>query len=90
METKNIEHKISWRDEYLKWIGGFANARADKLIIGANDNGDITGLLEAEKLPEDISNKVKDMPGIMVEVNKYTRQEQDYFEITVDPYPLPR
>jgi len=25
-ETQNIEYKESWRDEYLKWICGFANA----------------------------------------------------------------
>lgn len=24
-ETQNIEYKQSWRDEYLKWICGFAN-----------------------------------------------------------------
>ena len=26
-ETQNIEFKESWRDEYLKWICGFANAQ---------------------------------------------------------------
>lgn len=25
-ENQNIEWKQSWRDEYLKWICGFANA----------------------------------------------------------------
>jgi len=25
-ESQNIEYKKSWRDEYLKWICGFANA----------------------------------------------------------------
>ena len=24
-ESQNIEYKESWRDEYLKWICGFAN-----------------------------------------------------------------
>ena len=24
-ESQNIEFKESWRDEYLKWICGFAN-----------------------------------------------------------------
>ena len=27
-ESQNIEYKESWRDEYLKWICGFANAHA--------------------------------------------------------------
>lgn len=26
-ESQNIEWKESWRDEYLKWICGFANAQ---------------------------------------------------------------
>ena len=25
-ESQNVEYKSSWRDEYLKWICGFANA----------------------------------------------------------------
>lgn len=33
-EKQNIEYKISWRDEYLKWISGFANAQGGKMIIG--------------------------------------------------------
>ena len=32
-ETQNIEFKESWRDEYLKWICGFANAIGDVTII---------------------------------------------------------
>lgn len=29
-ENQNIEYKESWRDEYLKWICGFANAQGGK------------------------------------------------------------
>ena len=25
-ESQNIEYKESWRDEYLKWLSGYANA----------------------------------------------------------------
>ena len=25
-ESQNVEYKESWREEYLKWICGFANA----------------------------------------------------------------
>ena len=28
-ESQNIEWKESWRDEYLKWVCGFANAQGD-------------------------------------------------------------
>ena len=30
-ESQNIEFKESWRDEYLKWICGFANAQGGML-----------------------------------------------------------
>ena len=43
-ETQNIEYKISWRDEYLKWICGFANAQGGNIFIGIDDNGNISGL----------------------------------------------
>ena len=29
-ETQHIEWKESWRDEYLKWLAGFANAFVQK------------------------------------------------------------
>ena len=32
-ESQNIEYKSSWRDEYLKWICGFANANGGKFRV---------------------------------------------------------
>ena len=26
-ESQNVENKLSWHDEYLKWVCGFANAK---------------------------------------------------------------
>lgn len=51
-ETQNIEYKQSWRDEYLKWICGFANANGGNIFIGKDDNGKIVGdiIKEAEAL----------------------------------------
>jgi ATP-dependent DNA helicase RecG len=42
-ESQNIEHKESWRDEYLKWICGFANAQGGRVYIGVDDDGSLTG-----------------------------------------------
>lgn len=33
-ETQRIEWKESWRDEYVKWLCGFANADGGVLVIG--------------------------------------------------------
>ncbi len=38
-EDQNTEWKTSWRDDYLKWICGFANAQGGVLEIGRNDKG---------------------------------------------------
>ena len=43
-ENQNIEWKESWRDEYLKWICGFANAQGGKLIIGMSDRSKVVGV----------------------------------------------
>ena len=45
-ENQNIEWKQTWRDEYLKWICGFANAQGGTLIIGKNERGDVLRLVD--------------------------------------------
>ena len=77
-EQQNIEYKISWRDEFLKWICGFANAQGGKMIIGVHDNGEIAGLHDAAKLLEDIPNKVKDILGIIVDCNLQVESGEEY------------
>ena len=88
-ESQNIEFKESWRDDYLKWICGFANAQGGILYIGIKDNGDICGVQDAKKLMEDIPNKVRDMLGILVDVNKKEKEEKVYLEIVTEAYPYP-
>ena len=88
-ESQNIEWKESWRDEYIKWIGGFANAWGGKLFIGINDKGAVTGLSDAKKLLEDIPNKVRDILGIIIDVDLRTENELNYLEISVESYPYP-
>jgi len=50
-ENQNIEFKESWRDEYIKWICGFANASGGVLVIGKNDKGVVTSVINAKKHP---------------------------------------
>ena len=88
-ENQNIEWKESWRDEYLKWICGFANAIGGKIYIGMNDNGKAVGVSNAKKLLEDIPNKVRDVLGIIVDVNLLEENGLEYIEIVVPPYSNP-
>ena len=59
-EKQNIEWKEIWKDEYLAWIRGFANAQGGTLYIGKNDKGETAGLSNAGKLLEDLPNKIRD------------------------------
>ena len=88
-ESQDIEFKESWRDEYLKWICGFANATGGTLYIGINDSGEVCGLHDTKKLMEDIPNKVRDLLGILVNVNIKKKDDKEYIEIEVDSYPYP-
>ena len=88
-ESQNIEWKESWRDDYLKWICGFANAAGGKIYIGMNDSGQVVGVADAKKLLEDIPNKVRDVLGIIVDVNLLEKDGLEYIEIDVPPYSTP-
>lgn len=88
-ESQNIEYKESWRDEYLKWICGFANAQGGRIYIGVNDNKEVIGLPDAKKLMEDIPNKIVNYLGIVADVNLLTEENKEYIEIVVTPSNVP-
>ena len=88
-ESQNIEYKQSWRDEYLKWICGFANANGGSIFIGKDDSGNVVGVTDAKRLLEEIPNKVRDILGILVDVNLHTTNQVDFIEIIVEGYPYP-
>ena len=88
-EHQQAEWKESWRDDYLKWISGFANAQGGVLEIGRNDAGRVVGVADARKLLVDLPNKVRDVLGILVDVNLLGEAGKDYLQIVVPPYPYP-
>lgn len=88
-ESQNIEYKESWRDEYLKWICGFANAQGGRIYIGVNDDKQVVGVDDAKRLMEDIPNKVRNILGIIVDVNLLFKDSHGYIEIIVPPYSNP-
>ncbi len=86
-ENQNIEYKQTWRDEYLKWICGFANANGGTIFIGKDNNGKVVGLKNSKKLLDDIPNKVRDVLGIIVDVNLHETKDGKYLEIITESYP---
>ncbi len=88
-EQQNIEYKQSWHDEYLKAVCGFANAQGGIIFIGKDDNGNVTGINDYKKLMDEIPNKVKDLMGILVDVNLHSEKGLYYLEIITQPYAVP-
>ncbi len=85
-ENQNIEFKSSWRDEYLKWICGFANAGGGRLYVGINDQGEVIGLSNYKTLAEEIPNKIISHLGVSCEINLLEKNQIVYLEIVVPPY----
>lgn len=90
-ESQNIEYKAIWKDEYYKWICGFANASGGRIFLGVDDDPPHkpVGLDNADKLMEDLPNKVRDVLGIMVDVNLHHEGDKAYIEMVVEAYPYP-
>ena len=88
-ESQNIEWKQSWRDEYLKWICGFANAQGGRLYIGCDDDGNVVGVKDSRRLLEDIPNKIQTTLGILADVNLLSEGGREYIEIAVKPSAYP-
>ena len=88
-ENQNIDYKRIWKDEYLQWICGFANAQGGKLLIGINDDKTVAGLSNVSRLMEDIPNKIVTTLGIVCEVNLHEQDNLQYIEIVVEPSNMP-
>lgn len=56
-ESQLVEYKSAWRDEYLKWICGFANAKGGRLYIGIDYRRKITGVANANEMPISLRSK---------------------------------
>lgn len=88
-ESQNVEFKVSWRDDYLKWICGFANASGGKLFVGVDDKGKVAGIDNCSKLLEDLPNKFRNILGVYAEVNLREEEGKYYLEIIVPRFDVP-
>ena len=88
-EHQNIEYKLKWQDDYLKWVCGFANASGGKLIIGIDDNGVVVGVGNYRDLLEQLPNKFRDILGIYPKITLKEKDGRHFFEIEIDQYSVP-
>ena len=88
-ESQRVEWKQSWRDEYLKWVCAFANTDGGVLEVGRDDDGRPVGVENARKLLEDLPNKMRDVLGLVADVDLLEKGGKDVVRIAVEPYPYP-
>lgn len=88
-EQQNIEYKQSWRDEYIKTIVAFANSQGGTIYIGKNDTGEVVGVEDHIWLLENLPNKIRDLIGILPQVNRYEQLGLYYIEISTSTHSVP-
>jgi len=88
-EAQTTEFKSSWRDEYMKIICAFANSEGGELIIGVDDKGRIVGIKNANKLLEDLPNKIRNKLGITPLVAVEREKKKEYISIKISPSSVP-
>ena len=86
-ECQNIEWKESWRDDWLRSICAFANTDGGTLCIGIDDKGDVVPLKDMRKLLADLPNKIRDVLGIIADVQLVSAAHGQYIRIDVPAYP---
>ncbi len=82
-ENQNLEFKESWRDEYLRYVSGFANSQGGSLLIGVDDNGVVVGVENAKKLLENLPNKIVSTTGVIPEVSLLEENGKEYIKISI-------
>ena len=85
IEDQQTEFKESWRDDFLKYVCGFANAQGGTIYIGIRDDGEIIGIANAKRLLEDIPNKIAMTMGLVVDINIHRELDKEYISVRVKP-----
>lgn len=88
-ENQNTEYKCIWKDEYLKWVCGFANAQGGKIYIGIDDDMSVHGVTHIHQQLEYIPNKIVTMLGIVPSVSHIERDGKDIIEIDIEHSNIP-
>jgi len=88
-ETQKVEFKSIWKDDYFKQICGFANSHGGVIYIGINDQGEVIGIKNTNRLLEEIPNKAANLMGIILRVDLLYENELPYLSVVVPESSLP-
>jgi ATP-dependent DNA helicase RecG len=89
VENQNTEWKQEWNESCLKTICAFANTQGGILEIGKSDSGEVIGLKGTMKLLVDIPNIIKNLLGIIVEVDSIQIENKSIIQVKVPKYSNP-
>lgn len=59
------------------------------LEIGRNDRGEVVAVEDAPRLLEELPNKLRDLLGIVADIELLMQDGKPYLRIEVEPYPVP-
>ena len=88
IEDQTTEFKETWRDEYLKTICAFANTEGGIVYVGIDDKGNDLGIVNANKLLEDLPNKIVNTLGILPEIKIEYRNSKQILSVAVNKLSL--
>src|SRR5690554_229896 len=83
IESQTSEFKRIWQDDYLKTICAFANTQGGSLFLGLDDQGEVVGVGDLNKLLETLPNKINNRLGVLVDIKSHHKGGHDYIEIKV-------
>ncbi len=84
-EKHIIEYKKIWKDDWLEWICGMANADGGTIYIGISDDEEVVGVSNPKKWMEDIPNKIISKMSIYPDVRLIQQEGKDIIEIDIKP-----
>lgn len=88
-EDQHTEFKESWHDEYARYISAFCNTNGGTLYICINDEGDVVGIDNPQKLIEKLSNFIAQKTGIMPLISLSEKEGKEFISIEVQPSAMP-
>ncbi len=75
-----------WKNDFIPWLYGLANAGGGKFYIGLNKNKEVIGLKDAEKVASEIKSSLTSL-GVSIKV--LTQKNKKYIEITISASGIP-
>lgn len=88
-ESETLELKETYTPDLKKEVVAFANTGGGTIYVGIRDNGEITGIGDADSVMQQVSNSLRD--GIRPDVSMFTslerirEEDRDVIRVTVYP-----